>query len=67
MNVDEANGKFTKLNIWIVKEEADKSKTFQEYDQLQANKDKSRMRPLVDLVASHCGVIDQCHIIVICL
>ena len=67
MNVDEANENFTKLNIWIVKEEADTSQTCQAYDQLQANIDKSRMRPLVDLVASHCGIINQRQLIVILL
>ena len=65
MNVDAANENFTKLNIWIVKEEADTSQTCQEYDQLQAKKDKRCMRSLVDLVASHCGVINQWQIIVI--
>ena len=59
MNVDAANENFTKLNIWIVKEEADTSQTFQAYDQLQANKYKSCMRPMVDLVTSHCGSINQ--------
>ena len=67
MNVDAANENFTKLNIWIVKEEADTSQTFQAYDQLQANKYKSRMRPMVDLVTSHCGSINQQQLIVICV
>ena len=57
--MDEANENFTKLNIWIVKEEADTSQTCQSYDQLQAKKEKSCMRPLVDLLASHCGIINQ--------
>ena len=39
----------------------------QAYDQLQAKKDKSCMRTLVDLLESHCGVINQWHIIVIFL
>ena len=39
----------------------------QAYDQLQAMKDNSCIRPLADLVESHCGVINQWHIIVICL
>ena len=65
VNVDAANENFTKLKIWIVKEEADTSQTCQEYDQLQAKKDKRCMRSLVDLVASHCGVINQWQIIVI--
>ena len=39
----------------------------QAYDQLQAKKDKSCMRTLVDLLESHCGVINQWQIIVILL
>ena len=67
VNVDAANENFTKLKIWIMKEEADTSQTCQVYDQLQAKKEKSCMRPLVDLVASHCRVINQWQLIVICL
>ena len=50
-----------------MKEEVDTSQTCQAYDQLQAKKDKSCIRPLADLVESHCGVINQWHIIFICL
>ena len=67
VNVDAANENFTKLKIWIMKEEADTSQTFQAYDQLQENKDKSRMHPLVDLVASHFVFINKWQLIFICL
>ena len=43
VSVDAANGNFTKLKIWIAKEETDTSQTCQAYDQLQAKKEKSRM------------------------
>ena len=66
VNVDAANEKCTKLNIFIVKEDADTSQTCQEYDQLQAKKEKNCMRPMFDLVASHCGAINQWKLIVIC-
>ena len=59
VNMDASNENFNKINICILKEEADTSQTFQAYDQLQAKKDKSRMHTLVDLVASHCGIINQ--------
>ena len=35
VNVDAANENFTKLKIWVVKEEVDTSQTCQAYDQLQ--------------------------------
>ena len=50
VNMDAANENFTKLKIWIVKEEADTSQTCQAYDQLQAKTEKSCMRPLVDTI-----------------
>ena len=65
VNVDADNEIFNILKIWIVKKEADKSQTFQTYDQLQAKKDKIHMSPMVDIVASYCGVINQWHLIVI--
>ena len=67
VNLDAANENFTKIKIWIVKEEADTSQTCQEYDRLKAKKDKSHMRPLVDIVASNCGFINQWQLIAICL
>jgi hypothetical protein len=65
VNIAEANQIFTDHKIWIVKEEADSSQTNQAYDQLQAKRDKARMRPLVDLVSKHCGVINQFQLIAI--
>jgi hypothetical protein len=66
VNLDIANQIFTDhLLIWIVKEEADSFQTNQAYDQLQAKRDKARMRPLVDLVAKHVGVIHQFQLIAI--
>ena len=65
VNLAPANQIFTDHLIWIVKEEADSSQTNQAYDQLQAKRDKARMRPLVDLVAKHVGVIHQFQLIAI--
>ena len=50
-----------------MREEVDRSQTCQAYAQLQAKKDKSCMRPMSDLVESHCVVINQWHLIFICL
>ena len=67
VNVDATNENFNKLNIWIVKEEVDTSQTCQSYDQLQAKENKSRMCPLVDIVASKSGVINQWQLIILFL
>ena len=67
VNVDVDNENFTKLKIWIKKEDADTSQTCQAYEPLQAKKQKIRMRSMVDLVASHCGVINQWQLILIFL
>jgi hypothetical protein len=65
VNLAIANQIFTGNLIWIVKEEVDSSQTNQACNQLQAKRDKARMRPLVDLVAKHVGVIHQFQLIAI--
>jgi hypothetical protein len=58
VNIDPSIQIFTEHRIWIIKEKADSSQTNQAYNQLVAKRDKAKMRPLVDLVPKHCGVID---------
>jgi hypothetical protein len=65
VNLAIANQIFTNHLIWIVKEEADSSQIKQAYDQLQAKRGNARMRLLIDVVATHVGVINQFQLIAI--